>query len=72
VTTKGSGKITVVWPAFPMTIGIGNLDAGASQTIRIVLKVPTTVTQFGLAEGGDYVSVKGALNLFAVAQTVTP
>jgi len=54
-----------------MTIGIGNLDAGASQTIRIALKVPAHVTQFGLAEGGDYVSVKGALNLFAVAQTVT-
>jgi hypothetical protein len=43
-----------------------------SQTIRITLKVSTTATQFVLAEGGDYVNVKGAVNLFAVAQTVTP
>jgi hypothetical protein len=72
VTTKGSGRITIVSPVFPMTIGIGNLDVGAWQTIRIVLKVPTTVTQFVLAEVSDFTNVKGALNLFALTQAVTP
>ncbi len=55
-----------------MTIGIGNLDVGASQTVHVVLKVPTTVTQFVLVEGGEFANVKGALSLFALTQTVTP
>jgi hypothetical protein len=72
IPTKGNGKITIVSPAFPKTIGIGNLDVGASQIVHVVLKVPTSVAQFALVEGGDFVSVKGALSLFALTQTVTP
>ncbi len=70
--TKGSGRITVVSPAFPMIIGIGSLDVGASQMVHVVLKVPWTVKQFAVAEGGEFVNVKGALGLFAEAQSVTP
>jgi hypothetical protein len=55
-----------------MTIGIGNLDSGASQTIRIVLKVPATVKQFQLAEVGTFANVKGAPDIFALFQTLTP
>ena len=69
---KGSGIVKIVSPAFPMTIGIGNLDSGASQTIRIVLKVPATVKQFQLVEVGTFANVKGVPDLFAFVQTLTP
>jgi hypothetical protein len=55
-----------------MIIGIGSLDVGASQMVHVVLKVPWTVKQFAVAEGGEFVNVKGALGLFAEAQSVTP
>jgi HYR domain/NHL repeat len=70
--TRGNGIVKVVSPAFPTTIGIGNLDSGASQTIRIVLKVPATVKQFQLAEVGAFVNVKGSPDIFAFVQTLTP
>lgn len=72
VPTKGGGRITIVSPAFPMIIGIGSLDVGASQTVHVVLKVPSTVKQFAVAEGGEFLNVKGMLGLFAEAQSVTP
>jgi hypothetical protein len=70
--TRGNGIVKIVSPAFPMTIGIGNLDSGASQTIRIVLKVPATVKQFQLAEVGAFANVKGSPDIFAFVQTLTP
>ena len=72
LSTRGNGIVKVVSPAFPMTIGIGNLDSGASQTIRIVLKVPATVKQFQLAEVGAFTNVKGSPDIFAFVQTLTP
>ncbi|MGC2890035.1 MAG: HYR domain-containing protein [Candidatus Acidiferrum sp.] len=70
--TRGNGIVKVVSPAFPMTIGIGNLDSGASQTIRIVLKVPASVKQFQLVEVGAFANVKGSPDIFAFVQTLTP
>ncbi len=70
VSTNGYGRITMISPALP--VAVGKLDAGTSQTIRIVLKVPATVKQFALAEVGNYVNVKGVPYLFAQAQTVVP
>jgi len=72
IPTKGSGVIRVMSPAFPMTLGIGNLDSGSSQTIRVILKVPTSVKQFALAEGGTFTNVKGSADIFAFEQTLAP
>lgn len=71
-TTKGTGKINIISPAFPMSVGLGNLDVGASQTVHFLLKVPSTVQQFVLVDGGDFVNAKGTLGLFALTQTATP
>lgn len=68
VPTKGFGRVVISSPIRPLTIG--NLNAGASQTIHIVMKVPSTVKQFAVAEAGSYTNVKGFFNLFAQAQTV--
>jgi HYR domain len=68
VPTKGYGRIALVSPTLPLTLG--NLDAGVSHTVRITLKVPATVKQFALAEAGSYTNVKGSLYFFAQAQTI--
>ena len=68
VPTKGYGRILMVSPAIP--VNVGNLDSGASQTVHMTIRVPATVKQFALAEAGSYTDVKGALYLFAQAQTL--
>jgi hypothetical protein len=48
---KGLGFVKVV-SALP--IHVGNLDAGATRTIRVVLDVPTVVTPLSLTEVGSF------------------
>jgi hypothetical protein len=68
--TRGYGKIAVLSPIIPDSIG--NLDAGSSETIRVIIKLPATVKQFMLGEVGNFANVKGVPNLFAQIQTVNP
>lgn len=70
--TKGTGKLALVLPVCPAFVGVGNLDAGASDTVHMVLKLPATIRQFVLGEVGNFDNVKGVPRLFAEAQTVNP
>jgi len=67
---KGSGKITLVSPSLPDSLG--NLDVGASQTVRIVMKVPPTVKQVLVGEAGVFVNVQNKLGAFVGSQTIVP
>jgi hypothetical protein len=69
---RGGGRIVVISPVFPLTVGNGSLDAGASQTVRIVLKVPLTVKQFELEEVGSFADVKGVLGFYVQEQNIVP
>lgn len=69
---RGGGRIVVISPAFPLTVGNGSLDAGASQTVRIILKVPLAVKQFELEEEGSFANVQGVPGFLKEEETVTP
>ncbi len=69
---KGSGKLELVLPVCPAVVGIGNLDVGASDTVHVILKMPSTVKQFILGEVGNFSNVKDIPSLFAESQTVNP
>ena len=50
----------------------GNLDAGASQTVRVVLKLSGNVREILVGELGTFFNAKGIPDLFIQEQTVTP
>lgn len=69
-TLSGSGAVTLVSPVLPVMIG--NLDVGASTTLRLTLNVPATVTRFSITEGGTLKDVGGTSFSFSLAQSVIP
>lgn len=72
-TLLGSGTVTLntaLSPAFPNLIG--NLNVGASTTLRLYLNLPSTVSRFSLTENGAVQNVAGTGILYSVGQAVTP
>jgi hypothetical protein len=72
-TLSGSGIVTYL-PALSgaLPLAIGNLDVGASSTIRLFLNVPATVTRFSITESGTLQNVVGVTFSFSTAQSVIP
>jgi len=68
----GETSHIVISPVFPLAVGNGSLDAGASQTVRIVLKVPLAVKQFELEEMGSFADVEGVLGFYVQEQNIIP
>lgn len=64
----GSGAITA---ASPLPVTVGDLGAGVSQTVRILLNVPAGVSRFSIAESGTLTSDVGAALTFSISQAVT-
>ena len=69
---RGGGRIVVISPFFPQAVGNGSLDIGASQTVRIILKLPLAVKQFELEEEGSFADVKGVLGFYVQEQNIIP
>ncbi len=72
-TLFGSGTVTYntsLSPALPLAIG--NLDVGASTTIRLFLNVPSTVTKFSVTESGPVQDAGGTTYSYSAAQVVYP
>jgi hypothetical protein len=67
-TLAGSGAITA---ASLLPIAVGDLGAGVSQTVRILLNVPAGVARFSIAESGTLTSDVGAALTFSISQAVT-
>jgi uncharacterized repeat protein (TIGR01451 family) len=66
----GSGTVTYVSPALPITIG--SLGAGQSNTIMLTITVPSTVVKLSLTEQGSVQDPAGNSYGFALAQVVFP
>ena len=70
-TLLGTGTITLntaLSPAIPASLG--TLNVGASQTIRLYLSGPTTVTRFVLTENGAVNDVAGNPYTYSSSQSV--
>jgi len=72
-TLSGSGIVTYL-PALSgaLPLSIGNLDVGASSTIRLYLSVPATVTRFSITESGAVQNVVDTQFSYSTAQSVIP
>jgi hypothetical protein len=72
-TLSGSGIVTYL-PALSgaLPLSIGNLDVGASSTIRLYLNVPATVTRFSITETGAVQNVVDTQFSYSTAQSVIP
>jgi len=66
-TLAGTGTPALV-SATP--IEVGSLAAGASQTVRVLLNVPPTVTRFSIAESGFVTNDIGGSLTFSLSQAV--
>jgi predicted extracellular nuclease len=64
-TLSGTGAVALQ-DALPM--GLGDLAAGQSVTVRLHLTVPPTVTRFAITEGGSLEDAGGARLRFSIAQ----
>ncbi len=72
-TLLGSGTVTQNTSLSPLLpLAIGNLDVGASTTIRLILNVPSTVTKFSVTESGPVQDVGGTAYSYSTAQVVYP
>jgi len=72
-TLSGSGNVTYnteFSPALP--VGIGDIVAGASTTLRVYLTIPPPVKRFSVTEGGQLRNSAGTTFTFSSTQTVTP
>lgn len=70
VAVKGAGVVKLE-PADPL-VRIGDLNPGASTTVRMTLIVPATVKEVALIEAGSFFNVKGRPGLFADSQSFKP
>jgi hypothetical protein len=72
-TLAGTGTVTyntAVSPPLPRLLG--DLNVGATMTVRFYLNRPSTVTRFSITESGTVQNVIGTTYNFSVAQTVIP
>ncbi|HLG21218.1 MAG TPA: hypothetical protein VI382_00265, partial [Candidatus Manganitrophaceae bacterium] len=69
-TLTGTGTATLSAP--PLPIAAGNLDVGASTTIRLTLNVPSTVAKFSITENGTLRDVAATSLNFSIGQAVIP
>ena len=69
VTVKGFGFTRLITR---LPIVIGELSPGQSRTIRIVLQVPSRVSEIALYEAGAFVGVDGRIGAFAGRQVLRP
>jgi hypothetical protein len=69
-TLSGTGTVSLNSTSVP--IALGSLDVGTSTTVRLFLNVPSTVTRFGVIEGGTVNDVIGTNYSFSVAQALVP
>jgi hypothetical protein len=64
----GSGAIT---SATTLPVAVGDLGAGVTQTVRILLNLPAGVSRFSVTENGTLTNDVGAAMTFSIAQAVT-
>jgi len=69
-TLTGAGATTLNSPVLP--IAAGNMDAGSSTVLHILLNVPSTVARFSITETGIVQDVTGTKFSFSIAQAVIP
>ncbi len=69
-TLSGTGTVTLISPALPDNLG--NLNVGASTTVRLFLNAPAGVTRFLMTETGSTGDASGSTFAFSSAQVVTP
>jgi hypothetical protein len=72
-TLAGSGTVTFL-PALSggLPLSIGQLDVGASATVRLYLDVPGTVMRFSITETGTVQNVAGTTYNYSTTQSVIP
>jgi VCBS repeat-containing protein len=68
-TLTGTGSVSLLNPG---TIAVGNLEAGASTTIRILLNRPVTVKRFSFTQTMTFNDVTGVNFSASAAQTIIP
>lgn len=66
-TLAGSGTVTLA-STLPLTIG--DLDPGATASVRVYLTVPATVSRFSIVENGTLEDVSGKVYSFSLSQAV--
>jgi hypothetical protein len=67
-TLSGTGQVTLVSPALP--VSVGNLAVGASITVRLFFSIPSTVTRFSITESGTVQDTVGRPYNFSTSQQV--
>lgn len=70
IPLKGLGIVRLLQPSLPLKVG--DLDAGASTRIRVVVDVPPAVKELALIVAGHFQNVKGQLGLLAATLKITP
>jgi hypothetical protein len=69
-TLSGSGTATLASPTLPVTVG--DLAAGASTTVTLVLNIPASVGKLSLTEQGSTLGQSGTKLGFSSAQVFYP
>ncbi len=72
-TLMGTGVITYdasISPALPLPVG--DLNVGASTTVRFYFNIPATVTRFSITEGGSVQDVRGTIFNYSTGQALIP
>lgn len=69
-TLAGTNSVTLKEPSVPLQVG--NLDVGATTTVRLFLNVPSTVTRFGITETGALQNVLGTTLSYSISQSILP
>ncbi len=72
-TLMGTGVVaydTSISPALPLPVG--DLNVGASTTVRFYFNVPPTVTRFSITEGGSVQDVRGTTFNYSTGQALIP
>jgi hypothetical protein len=67
---SGSGKVILTSPALPLALG--NLAAGASTTVNLVLTVPKTAINVAISESGTVQDASGKTYAYTLGQEVVP
>jgi len=72
-TLSGTGTVSLnATLSGALPLAVGSIDAGASETVRLYLNLPPTVTRFSITETGSLQDVAGASFSYSQAQAVIP
>ena len=67
---SGAGKVSLSSPTLPITVG--DLAAGASAIVTLVLNVPSTATNLALTEAGTMQDAQAKTYSYTLGQEVVP